>query len=66
MLYYIAQKNLGVDSFALVFDCQMKMRSGRAARVTSDGNGHSCFDEHTFGDDYFGKVTVADGVGAVT
>ena len=42
------------------------MRSGRAARVACDGNKHSCFDEHTFGDDYSGKVTVTDGVVAVT
>ena len=66
MLYYIVQKNLCVDSFALVFDCQMKMGSGRAARVACDGNGSSRFDEHTFGDDYSGKMTIADGVVAVT
>jgi len=66
MLYYIVQKSLCVDSFALVFDCQMKMRSSRATRVACNGNGHSCFDELTFGDDYSGKMTIADGVVAVT
>ena len=55
MLYYIVQKNLGVDSFALILDCQMKMGSRRAARVACDGNGNSCFNECAFGDDYSGN-----------
>ena len=65
MLYYIVQKHFCVDNFAFVFDSQMEMGSRGATRVASEGNGSSSFDEHTFGNDYFGEVAIADGVVAV-
>ena len=61
----IIQEYLWIDRLAFIFDGEVKMGSGGTASGASDGDGSASLDGCAFGNKDVGKVTIADGVGAV-